>query len=197
MEYLYAIPALYTAIVLHEVAHGYVAYRLGDPTPKYQGRLTLNPIAHLDLVGLIMMWLFRFGWAKPVQVNPNNFRDPLRGMMWVALAGPVTNVLVAFVALSLTRFAGGPLIRTLLDLTVLYNVYFAVFNILPIPPLDGSRILAAFSGAGARFVYGMERWGWVLLMLLVYTRVLDRVLQPMVSGLMAFLGAVTGLPTPL
>lgn len=196
MEYLYAIPGLYTAIVLHELAHAYVATYLGDPTPKAQGRLTLNPIAHLDLVGLIMMVLFRFGWAKPVQVNPYNFRNPRQGMMWVALAGPLTNVLVAYVALSLVRFTGAGVVRQVLFLTVIYNVFFAVFNILPIPPLDGSRVVAAVSEAGARFVYSMERWGWIVLLILVYTRIFDYVLNPMSAWLLGVLGSVTGMPTP-
>lgn len=193
MEYLYAIPGLLAAIVLHELAHGYVADLLGDPTPRRQGRLTLNPLAHLDLIGLVMMWLFRFGWAKPVQVNAHNFRNPRQGMMWVALAGPATNVLVAYVALSCLRFASGGALGQILYLAVVYNVYFAVFNLLPIPPLDGSRVLAAVSDAGSRLVYSMERWGWIALLVLVYTGVINLVLGPATGWLFALLGRLTGV----
>src|SRR5579875_590524 len=156
LAYVYAIPGLLAAMVLHELAHAYVVTQLGDPTAKYQGRLTLNPLAHIDWIGLIMLVTVRFGWAKPVPVNPYNFRHPRQGMMWVALAGPITNVLVAYVCLSLLRLVPGGALYRILNLAVIYNVYFAVFNILPIPPLDGSRVLAAVSDEAARLVYSME-----------------------------------------
>lgn len=192
LSYLYAAPGLLAAMVLHELAHAYVATYLGDPTPKYQGRLTLNPLAHVDWIGLIMLVVIKFGWAKPVQVNPYNFRNPRQGMMWVALAGPVTNVLIAYVCLSLLRQVPDGAAYQVLYYAVIYNVYFAVFNILPIPPLDGSRVLAAISDEGSRLVYSMERWGWVLLMLVVFTRPFQHLLLWLASGLLAALRAASG-----
>ncbi len=157
-----AVAALLVCVIPHEVAHGYVAYRLGDPTAKAAGRLTLNPIPHLDPIGSfllpVMLLVLRqfagfpivFGWAKPVPVNPYYFRgDRWRGMLWVALAGPGTNVAMALVATLLGRglvavglTASVPL--AFLALVVLLSLVLALFNLVPVPPLDGSRILAYF-----------------------------------------------------
>ncbi len=157
-----AVAALLVCVIPHEVAHGYVAYRLGDPTAKAAGRLTLNPIPHLDPIGSfllpVMLLVLRqftgfpivFGWAKPVPVNPNYFRgDRLRGMLWVSLAGPGTNVTMALVAALVGRglvavglTAAVPL--AFLALVVLLSLVLALFNLVPVPPLDGSRVLAYF-----------------------------------------------------
>ncbi len=157
-----AVAALLVCVIPHEVAHGYVAYRLGDPTAKAAGRLTLNPIPHLDPIGSfllpVMLLVLRqfagfpivFGWAKPVPVNPYYFRgDRWRGMLWVALAGPGTNVAMALVAALVGRglvaaglTASVPL--AFLALVVLLSLVLALFNLVPVPPLDGSRILAYF-----------------------------------------------------
>lgn len=185
---------LLTAVVLHELAHGMVAYRLGDPTPKLTGRLTLNPLAHIDPVGLIMLIFFRFGWAKPVQVNPGNFANPRSGMMLVAVAGPLANVLVAFVAMSLIKVAGlgaGPAGKALTWI-ILYNVWLGVFNLLPFPPLDGSRVLAWF--LPPRQAYALQRYegvGWILLILLLTSGYLGRIINPVVEFLLYFLDVVT------
>lgn len=143
------IPAL-LCITLHELSHGAVAYSLGDDTAKRQGRLTLNPIRHIDIMGLLMMVFFRFGWAKPVPVNMNRFKNPKKGMAITALAGPVSNVIIAIVFLFLYGFffpilngkseiAG--IVLDMLQITAYMSLGFAVFNILPIPPLDGSKVL--------------------------------------------------------
>ncbi len=148
--FLYLVPVLLVSMTLHELAHALVATRLGDPTPREQGRLTLNPIVHLDPVGTAMFALtyflsnFIFGWAKPVLVQPGYFRRPKQGMALVAVAGPVTNFLIAlaFVA-ALVHFQFGERTTDVLVLSYYVNVVLGIFNLLPIPPLDGSRIVAA------------------------------------------------------
>jgi len=142
-------PAFLFAITVHEFSHGYVAYRLGDPTAKLQGRLSFNPLVHLDLFGTIALLFVGFGWAKPVPVNPFNFSNPRRDNLWVSLAGPASNFLSAF-AFGLTyrmlepvlRFPGtGQIVLTMILLAVWINLVLAVFNLLPFPPLDGFHIL--------------------------------------------------------
>ena len=142
------IPAL-ICITLHELAHGFVAWRLGDDTAKAQGRLSLNPIKHLDVMGLLMMLLFHVGWAKPVPVNMYKFRNPKRGMALTALAGPVSNLLIAFVFMLLYGLLFMPLGQSMagayvlmaLELTAELSIGLAVFNLIPFPPLDGSKVL--------------------------------------------------------
>ncbi len=153
-QFLLALPLLLISLVLHELAHGVVASWLGDPTPKEHGRLTLNPIPHLDVWGSLMLVItfvgsqgtFFFGWAKPVPIGPWHFKDPQRGMMWVGIAGPATNwalVLVAAGCFWLTYTSSALLARVFLDLFVL-NVLLGTLNLLPIPPLDGSRVVGGF-----------------------------------------------------
>lgn len=143
---IFRIPALLIALTIHEYAHARVAVWLGDNTPRVMGRLTLNPIAHLDPFGLIMLWLFKFGWAKPVPINPNNFKNWKKDTILVSLAGPGANVIVAlFTAIlygilgKMHLLSGG--VEATLTFTYIYNIMFAVFNLIPLPPLDGSKIL--------------------------------------------------------
>ena len=146
---LSVVPAL-ICITLHELAHGYVAYRLGDDTAKRAGRLTLNPLRHIDIMGLLMMIVFKFGWAKPVPVNMWKFKNPKKGMAITAAAGPIANLLIALVFLFLYGFLFALLHRPgrslnwlleMLYITAYLSIALAIFNIIPIPPLDGSRIL--------------------------------------------------------
>lgn len=176
------IPAL-ICITLHELSHGYVAYRLGDDTAKRMGRLTLNPIKHIDIVGLIMMVAFKFGWAKPVPVNMYKFSKPKRDMAITALAGPISNVIIGCVFLFVyglvfipltyagTQFASSVL--NMVYITAYLSLALAVFNIIPIPPLDGSKILfSLMSDESYMKLMRYERYGMVVLLILVATDVL-------------------------
>jgi Zn-dependent protease len=210
---IWALPLL-LAIVFHEVAHGWVAYRLGDSTAARMGRLTLNPIAHIDLFGTILIPLllivshapFVFGYAKPVPVNFYNLRNPKRDMIWVALAGPVTNLLLAagcmLLLTTMAPFTGrGPAgaagsvmqffapIALMAHSGIIINVVLAVFNTLPLPPLDGGRVMVGllpepFSSALAR----VEPLGFVILLVLLMTRTLDRVIGPPIEFLLRLYG---------
>ena len=142
------IPVLLFALVFHEFSHGWVANKLGDPTAKYSGRLTLTPIAHLDMMGSLMILFVGFGWAKPVPVDSRYLANPRTDMMKIAFAGPASNLLLAFIAGTFIRFTGnlGPLSSMLMMFTQI-NIMLAVFNMIPIPPLDGSQI---FSGLMVR-----------------------------------------------
>ena len=138
------IPVLLFALVFHEFSHGWVANKLGDPTAKYAGRLTLNPMAHLDLFGSLMILFVGFGWAKPVPVDSRYLANPRTDMMKIAFAGPASNLLLAFIAGSLIRLSGNMgVLSSMLIMFVQINIMLAVFNMIPIPPLDGSQI---FSG---------------------------------------------------
>ena len=148
IDYLTIAPPILLALTFHEYAHAYIANRLGDPTAKLMGRLTLNPLVHLDLLGTAMLFIVHIGWAKPVPVNPINFRNPKRDLLWVSLAGPAANLLLAFLFGMGLRIIGiGYLVG---DMSVVLkmiwygmyiNIILAVFNLFPIPPLDGSKIL--------------------------------------------------------
>jgi Zn-dependent protease len=146
------IPVILIALTIHEYAHGYIAWRKGDNTAKQAGRLTFNPIAHLDVLGTIMLFFGPFGWAKPVPVNPYNFDNPKRDMIYVGAAGPVSNILLALVFGFLFRFLHSsgavaslsPMFLIFLQLCILINLGLSFFNLIPVPPLDGSNILMGF-----------------------------------------------------
>ncbi len=179
---IFSLVVLLFSVIAHELAHGYVAFSLGDPTAKYEGRLSLNPFKHLDLFGSIILPLllflsaspFLFGWAKPVPVNPYNFRDKKYGDMKVSLAGPASNILLAIVFGLILRFipneiiSGNPGIGIALVYIVAINIWLAIFNLIPVPPLDGSWILFSLLPAGfERIKFFLRQYGIVILVLLI------------------------------
>jgi Zn-dependent protease len=175
-----AIPLLY-AVIFHELAHGWVAYRMGDPTAKSLGRLSLNPLKHLDPMGTLMLFLFGFGWAKPVPVNFNQLRDKRLGMILVSAAGIITNILLAFCALFLYRLlslSSSSISAQLLYYFARINIILAAFNLIPLPPLDGSKILMGFAPPGVRdFLFRIERYGLIIIIALLYLGVLEPVIR--------------------
>lgn len=209
---LAVVPALF-GIICHEVAHGWVAYKMGDPTAKFLGRLTLNPIKHIDPTGLgvfaftAMFSPFVIGWAKPVPVQPRYFRRPREGMMLVSLAGPLTNFLVAALCALILKLCinlvasgfalSGPLLFVIQSafFGITINCALAWFNLMPVPPLDGSHILAGLLPAPlARQYASMGRFGMLIILLLVATGVFRYVLVPLMSYSQAFIGAIFGIP---
>lgn len=178
------IPAL-LCITFHELSHGLVAYRLGDDTAKQAGRLTLNPLKHIDIMGLIMMAVFHFGWAKPVPVNMMNFKNPRRGMALTALAGPCSNLILAIFFL----FIYGLLFRAVPDIvleliytTAYLSIALGIFNLIPVPPLDGSKIL--FSALSDEWYFKLmryERYGMIIMVVLIATGILGTPLSRAVS----------------
>ncbi|MCJ7795518.1 MAG: site-2 protease family protein [Thermoleophilia bacterium] len=178
LDLVYLLPILLVSMMAHEVSHGYVAFRLGDPTAKAHGRLTLNPLKHLDPLGKGMFVLtyllggFVFGWAKPVPVSPYYFKDSQRGMLLVGLAGPAANFIMAVglaVVLNLLHPAVSSTLFTVLFLAFQVNVVLGIFNLVPIPPLDGSRVLGGFlpREAYARWVE-LDRYGMVFILLILF-----------------------------
>jgi Zn-dependent protease len=174
------IPLLYS-VIFHELAHGWVAYRMGDPTAKSLGRLSLNPLKHLDPMGTIMLFVFGFGWAKPVPVNFSLLRDRRMGMVWVSAAGIITNMLLAFIAFFLTRLLALP--PSSMPAQILYylaqiNIMLAAFNLIPLPPLDGSKILMGFASPSVQnFFFRIERYGLFIVIALLYLGVLNPVIN--------------------
>ena len=190
--------ALFMAIVPHEVAHGYVAWKLGDPTARRANRLTLNPLAHIDLFGSIllpaMLMLMHspvlFGWAKPVPFNPWYFRDPRRGIMLVGAAGPITNFAMAILSAILFRLLGpvSGLFALFLAYLCITNIVLGVFNLIPIPPLDGSRVVMGLLPEDMVGPYQrLEPFGFIIIIGLLWLGVLDRVISPVAFFLLRFL----------
>ena len=189
VEFLILLPVLLLAIVFHELAHGWVAWRLGDPTAKSAGRLSLNPLKHMDPIGTLVLFLTQaIGWAKPVPVNPGYFRNPRQDMMLVALAGPAANILLAlalaFLYRSLAFLDLGKIPSLMLYVGVQLNLGLALFNLLPVPPLDGSRILAGILPSHLAYVYPRyEYLGFIFLVVLVFTGVVGKIILPVITTL--------------
>ncbi len=200
---------VFCATPLHEYAHALVAVKLGDDTPLNRGRLTVNPLAHIDPIGAIMIFLFGFGYAKPVEVRMRNFKKPKRDMAIVALAGPLCNLIQATVSLLLYnlfaylsgRVLGGnmlPYIALFFFIAANINVNLAVFNLLPVPPLDGSRLATALLPAKYYFkIMQYERYIMIALMVLLFTGILTTPLSFVSNIVVSLLGALTSLPFTL
>lgn len=189
LSLLYRLPAVFIGFSFHEFAHAYVANLLGDNTAKLEGRMTLDPMAHIDPTGIIMLILFRFGWAKPVPINPYNFKNRKKGIILVSLAGPVMNFFIAFIALFIymTIYYKLGFINKIIE-NILVNIYFiniglGIFNLIPLPPLDGSKILVGFLPYKIEYnFFRYERYLYILLILLIFTDSINYILNPMFYG---------------
>lgn len=199
------------AIVCHEVSHGYIAWRFGDPTARMLGRLTLNPIKHIDIIGTLMIFIIGIGWAKPVPVTYENLRNPKRDMIWVAAAGPITNILLATVSAFLLRgiVAIGSLAASaspvsmlveplvmMLSFSVYINLLLAIFNMIPVPPLDGGRVLMGLLPyRQAAYVSRIEPYGMIIIIVLVFfTNLFSYVISPVLNlGVHLLAGPQSGL----
>ncbi len=198
------VPALF-AIMVHEVSHGFVAEKFGDPTARLLGRLNLNPLRHIDPLGTIAIFIFGFGWARPVPVNPANFRHPQRDMIWVALAGPLSNMCLALCSAlglhglgwctttlwgqqALFQMFARP-VGMMLGFSLYINTLLAVFNLLPLPPLDGGRIMTGMLPRRAALLLSrFEPFGFLLIVVLVFfTDLWSVLLAPVIHGLVIFL----------
>ncbi len=193
------LPGLLIALVIHEYAHAKAADAMGDFTPRMTGRLTLNPRAHIDPIGLVVLMVAHFGWAKPVMINSRNFRDWKKGELLVALAGPAANLIIAFLALAAMAilfkvglFSEG--VRLVLSMMVLYNINFAIFNLLPLPPLDGSKVLMVL--LPGRFAYELmklERYSFIILIFLMMTPFLTMILIPLQKLVLGVFNIIIGV----
>ncbi|MFT5169770.1 MAG: Zn-dependent protease [Lysobacterales bacterium] len=205
MEIFILLLALFPSIVIHEYAHGWAAYKLGDPTAKQLGRLTLNPLKHIDPVGSILVpgviIILRMtginippiGWAKPVPVNFTRLRNPKGDMMLVALAGPVSNIILAFLASQFIQIDLIPVAHEFLTLMIIVNILLAVFNMVPIPPLDGSRVVMAFLSGKALIEYSkLERFGIIIIIVFLQLGLFEKFIWPIVKWVVQLLG-VNGL----
>ena len=187
MGMIAGLPGLLIALVFHEYAHARMAVTMGDFTPRLMGRLTLDPRAHIDPIGLVMLLVARFGWAKPVEYNPMNFRERTRGEILTALAGPAANFIIAFAAMLvlvlLRRFAPGIVtggMYTVIWMIVIYNINFGIFNLIPLPPLDGSKVLYHIIPYEHRWRYmQLERYSFLILIAMMMTPILGSILVPL------------------
>ena len=194
---IYRIPALLFAISIHEYSHAQCADSMGDPTARYMGRLTFNPMAHLDPIGAILLVVAGFGWAKGVPINVNNFRNRREGILKVSFAGPAANLFLCFLAALMMALLGrmGMLsdgLYKFLFWMQLYNVWFAFFNLIPVPPLDGSRILSELLPAKQSWQFNeiVDRYGFYILIALVFTGITSMIINPLANG---YLRLIQGL----
>ena len=210
VEILSVIPAVVIAISLHEYAHAKMAIKLGDDTPKLQGRDTINPASHIDIFGLICLMIAHFGWGRPVQIDIRNFKKPLRDQMLVSLAGPVMNLLVAFVTLiimNILNISGvlmgmseniAFIIEIIMTYIVLINVSLCIFNLLPLPNFDGSKILLYFLPLKAKINFlKLEKYGFIIFFIIVLTPIPELIITPILnyvlSGMQFLINLVIGI----
>ncbi|CAK7008588.1 MAG: hypothetical protein PEPC_00343 [Peptostreptococcus russellii] len=178
-DFLITLLAILFAISVHEFGHAFVAHLNGDNTAKNAGRMTINPINHIDPFGMLMMFLVRFGWAKPVPVNPNNYKNEKIGNITVSLAGIVFNLLLAIVFALVNKYVAMESIKAVSYALVMYNIGFAAFNILPIPPLDGWNLIATFLPRETVYkVYEYSRYTTIIFIILIMTNAFSYILNP-------------------
>ena len=186
MTTITSVIAILFTIISHEFAHGLVALWNGDPTARDAGRLTFNPLPHIDPIGLLCLLVFRFGWAKPVPINSDNFHNERLGMLSTSLAGVTVNFLSALLAALLLPHVSQPFFQALLVQIMTYGVFFCVFNRMPIPPLDGSKVILAFFPENVRWqVYRYERYTQWLLPILVFSSIFGKIAQPITEGILS------------
>lgn len=204
ISFLYFLPALLISLSIHEFAHSFIAYKLGDKSQKALGRMTLNPLAHIDLWGFVCIALFGFGWGKPVIVDDRNFKNRSRDNMLVALAGPMSNILLSIVFTIILKIlmiigvvdlavstTSGNVLTNMLVLSIQFNVIFGIFNMLPIPPFDGSKVLFYFlPGKYKEIMYVLERYSFIIILVLVFTNISSYIISPMVSGILKLLNII-------
>ncbi len=190
---------VFLSLSVHEMSHGFAAYLIGDKTAKYSGRLSINPLSHLDPFGALCLLLFGFGWAKPVPVNPWNFKNKKLGMAFTALAGPLSNFILAFIACLLTVFLPASngilgLISVICYYLVIYNIGLGLFNLIPIPPLDGSKILGAILPQKTYFtLMQYEQYGFIVLIILINLPFFNVLLGSARSAILSFFGTIINL----
>jgi len=192
---LFFIPAALLAITIHEYAHGRMALAMGDPTAAMQGRLTLNPLAHLDPLGTIMILLAGFGWARPVPINPYRFNNYRQGLLKVSLAGPVANFILAFLGVFLLKLIGfHPFLIQFFSAVVSLNIALGIFNLLPVPPLDGSKVLSSLLPSHLLGPYRqIEPYAPLVLIFLLATGVLTSIIYPLIFLVHSFLETIVNI----
>lgn len=204
---LYMIPALLISLSIHEFAHAYTAYKLGDISQKNLGRLTLDPLAHIDWTGFLAIILIGIGWGKPVTVESRNFKNPKKAMALTAFAGPLSNFLLAIVLTIVLKIfmvtglitvvaqsAIGSILYTMFIETIMFNVMFAAFNMLPLPPFDGSKVLFYFLPYKYRNIeFFLERYSFVILIVLYVTRIHTVLMAPLTTVMVAVLSLIIGI----
>lgn len=204
-SFVYYAIALLVAITVHEAAHAWMAYKLGDYTAKYEGRVTLNPVAHLDPIGTIMIFIVHFGWGKPVPFNPHNLKKPKRDSALIAIAGPMANFITALILMIPYKYipfeaipTAGLFLRNVVEITIVLNIYLLIFNLIPIAPLDGSKFIGAF--VPYRYEYYYQKFlhfGPMLLISILFLQfitnipVLSIVLMPLFDVIWSFIVLIT------
>ena len=195
IDMLTMLPGILIALTFHEFAHGLAAYAMGDDTAKNAGRLSLDPMKHIDPIGFIMLFIMRFGWAKPVPINENNFRHERLGLFFVSIAGITMNLILALI-FQLILFFTADIVQLSAYVDVMrgivwINIMLAAFNLIPIPPLDGSKIIYTFLPRNLRFTfYKYESYGSIILIILLLTGGISLLLNPVISALISFLNSI-------
>jgi len=196
MSMIFSIMLFFLAVVIHEFAHGWMAYKLGDPTAKHSGRLTLNPIAHIDPIGTVILPLFLimtgspilFGWAKPVPINFRALHNPKKDMIWVGLAGPGANIILAIIISLIIKLKVAFIPFQILEYFMALNLVLAIFNLIPIPPLDGSRVVMGLLPTKLAYQYiQLERFGFIIIVIMLYLGLFQIIIWPIVLTILKLL----------